>query len=512
MQLIYLYIEKYKNIKKQGFNFSPEFECSFDGHNLAIKEKENVNNIFPQNIDITAIVGKNGSGKSSIFEIFSNILNTHNHLKYFYVLNDGLKNICYINNMNVSSELDVELNISLHKKDDKLVSALNHQVNLQRHVEIYYLNISHLERDGIIKNDVPPPDAPINYLGIFKQNDFYKDSPNDITASYSEFNYDRFHFSQVAEIAGLLTDEKYESLLFKIFSIKKPHSIKIEYNSRELEKIKIANTRQDESDTRTIAEHEPANIENIEKFLKERDDIVIIESKDFKEFFKLAGKIYNSLGLFRLKFITKDAEVIKFSTGEKTILFYLQRIDLMIDKLIEGKKDAILLFDEIELYLHPNWQKRVLKIILDFMIESLDSKKLHFILATHSPFILSDIPKQNIIFLKDGKNVSDEVEIDTFGANIHTLLSHGFFMEDGLMGEFAKEKINEVIKLLNSSNALNDKEIKKCEEVISIVGEPILKRQLQKMLDSKRLSEVEIIKADILKLQARLNEIDDAED
>ena len=31
--------------------------------------------------------------------------------------------------------------------------------------------------------------------------------------------------------------------------------------------------------------------------------------------------------------------------------------------------------------------------------------KLHLILTSHSPFILSDIPKQNIIFLKDGKQV-----------------------------------------------------------------------------------------------------------
>jgi len=27
MELVYLWIEEYKNIKNQGFNFSPWFEC-----------------------------------------------------------------------------------------------------------------------------------------------------------------------------------------------------------------------------------------------------------------------------------------------------------------------------------------------------------------------------------------------------------------------------------------------------------------------------------------------------
>ena len=29
MELVYLWIEDYKNIKKQGFNFSPQFDCKY---------------------------------------------------------------------------------------------------------------------------------------------------------------------------------------------------------------------------------------------------------------------------------------------------------------------------------------------------------------------------------------------------------------------------------------------------------------------------------------------------
>jgi len=65
-------------------------------------------------------------------------------------------------------------------------------------------------------------------------------------------------------------------------------------------------------------------------------------------------------------------------------------------------------------------------------------------------------------------------------------------MEDGLMGEFAKKKIDEAIRLLNQEK-LDEKELKYCEQIISIVGEPIVKNQLQRMLDSKRLSKIDVI-------------------
>ena len=38
MELVYLWVDSYKNIRNQGFNFSPRFECEFDGENLTITE------------------------------------------------------------------------------------------------------------------------------------------------------------------------------------------------------------------------------------------------------------------------------------------------------------------------------------------------------------------------------------------------------------------------------------------------------------------------------------------
>ena len=90
--------------------------------------------------------------------------------------------------------------------------------------------------------------------------------------------------------------------------------------------------------------------------------------------------------------------------------------------------------------------------------------------------------------LRDGDciNVSKHIEIEqTFGANIHSLLSHGFFMDKGFMGEFAKTKINDVYKYLVNNNIKKRFTQNEVKYIIDLIGEPILKKQLQVFYDEK---------------------------
>ena len=93
MELVYLWVEKYKNIIEQGFDFSPRFECKYKDGNLTIcdkekkesKDNEYLENFFGDKINVTAIVGENGSGKSNILEmLFTN--NIIDDCKFFYVV------------------------------------------------------------------------------------------------------------------------------------------------------------------------------------------------------------------------------------------------------------------------------------------------------------------------------------------------------------------------------------------------------------------------------------------
>ena len=99
MELIYLYIEDYKNIKNRGFNFSSKFTCKYDEVKKILQIDENNNhieNFFAENINITAIVGENGSGKSSVLEAILKIVEDEIYENFILVyFDDGLK---YISN------------------------------------------------------------------------------------------------------------------------------------------------------------------------------------------------------------------------------------------------------------------------------------------------------------------------------------------------------------------------------------------------------------------------------
>ena len=208
----------------------------------------------------------------------------------------------------------------------------------------------------------------------------------------------------------------------------------------------------------------------------------------------------------------KNISFNDLSNGER---FLIRFIFNLVFYLMKIKKERFLfiniLLDEIDLGLHPQWQKKFLNLILNIFKNY--SIKLNIILTSHSTFILSDLPKENIIFLEKGKQVYPfEDGKQTFGANIHTLLSHGFFMKDGLMGEFAKSKIDDVIKYLNNDKKSTITTDKDAQNIIDIIGEPIIKRELQRMLKNKmelsNKTEIDTIKDKIKLLTERLEKLE----
>ncbi|PHQ65422.1 MAG: hypothetical protein COB99_04060, partial [Sulfurimonas sp.] len=217
----------------------------------------------------------------------------------------------------------------------------------------------------------------------------------------------------------------------------------------------------------------------------------------------------NYLSIFRFFFLSPKNKNIEYSSGEVIMVDLIAKLIKFKDADI-SKSNIVFFLDEVELFLHPQWQKEYLSYFLNILNFIFPTKKITIVITTHSPFILSDIPKENVIFLKNGEQVEALNKVQTFGANIHTLLSDSFFIRDGLMGEFAKDKINEIIKfheLIKPDNAdiktlkseYEDKQ-KRFWQTQSIIGEDYLKQVVKNHL-------VEIEKILLGKDEAKQNEI-----
>ncbi|MGB5919554.1 AAA family ATPase [Arcobacter sp.] len=515
MELVYLWVEDYKNIKKQGFNFSPRFDCKYDEDTkeLTIDENEDYVSIFPENINVTAIVGENGSGKSSIVEFLAeifrieynknkNLIVDDEHTYNFYLVfkmkdkTYEIKRISYIDEHSLEENKKIENILDCH---------------------IYSNDKQNIENKIILDN------ATIAKMLVYtynKNKDFELSSfmylPNEIIIELCDF------------------DKKFEKLISNNrlypMNISEPDSVYIERMGNEINnQCGYFSSLQDKY-------HQFLIIKLLEKtqstcdysltkqnIIKKLDNKNLIDEENFNLYFSsLEGfhnvKKYNVSNLdkekkkiyleeysdfFEFDFIdNKKRRYSDLSHGEK--ILFGQFLNIYYNSKISKNKNFLFFFDEPEISLHPNWQKSYIKELVLLLAKI--GKNYHFIFTSHSPFLLSDLPKENVIFLEKYKKDEDKnqkvgnckianLDINqTFGANIHTLLSHGFFMKDGLMGEFAKDKINDVINFLNGEKSIIQSK-KEAINIIKIIGEAFLKEKLLKMYDEKfQISKEERIK------------------
>ena len=180
------------------------------------------------------------------------------------------------------------------------------------------------------------------------------------------------------------------------------------------------------------------------------------------------------------------------STGEQSFLslvsrfYHIKKHEIGKDDL---KKNLVILIDEGDAGYHPEWQRKFFKETIEFLSSLFSDHKLQIIFTANAPFLTSDLPKFCITFIEKKSNddfivhEKDNNQSETFGSNIHTLFSDSFYMDGALIGAFAKEKIDSIIKYLNQKDITRpDGEYKK---TIDLIGEPILRRKLQSMWNEK---------------------------
>ena len=139
-----------------------------------------------------------------------------------------------------------------------------------------------------------------------------------------------------------------------------------------------------------------------------------------------------------------------------------------------------LVFDELEICFHPEYQRQFVSRLINMLNAIIFQKNIFFFnvfLITHSPFILSDIPSQRILYLNEGlqKNISN---ISPFAGNIGEMFYDSFFLKSTI-GAFAEEKIKTLIKRLHNKEITSDST--EAKTVIDSIGDAIVKSMLKEV-------------------------------
>lgn len=585
MELLYLYVHNdNKNIKGCEYNFSPNYRFTYD---VATKtfymkwHKPNLQNKwFGDNIlNISAIIGKNGAGKTNLLECIIKSLSGNQGGWIIYLHNGQL----YTNIPKIHDEIKFSFSIS---RFEKFGSPLNNELEKRvddTHVIFYSSSIdraisnnnSHYSKFNDISNAYllrkqryeignTPEFAHISDVDLMQTHDIFRfllfliyvrtshrelvsslKLPDYFQLTFHAYNYTNLNHPTynhlIQNLSNNFADVLKLKLLQRIFATKDIPKTWDETTPCN-EVISLSNSKYDYNIYDLLLDI--YNLNGILYKAKQQGTMggdspftfdVSIDFIDYKFLNTLYDFYYETPvklpycssrafdDTYSNSWITINYGV---SSGERVLYTLLARIFNAIfgkqgeihhvrdNKIINSHdfdgKTIILLLDEPDLQLHPEWQQKFINTLLTAFSKYFPKILFQIIITSHSPIIISDIPKSNILFIEKGPDGYSHIinhlaaTKETFAANINSLYNDSFFLEGIPIGDFAKEKIQHIYNRLNngeiSQNILDE---------IYRIGEPLIKNLLLRLYDSKHQNQATKIRKQ--HLIDELRKIDDIE-
>ena len=167
------------------------------------------------------------------------------------------------------------------------------------------------------------------------------------------------------------------------------------------------------------------------------------------------------------------------SSGESAMIKMFSRVYSGVSSLrVNQHSNFLLIVDEADLYLHPEWQRSFLKRMLLFINSfKLPKETFQIILSSHSPIISSDFLANDIITLLkvDNRTVISKDSVG-FGTSINNLYLNSFSLESSI-GEYSRETLAEIFKSAQTKG-LNKLQY----ELIDEIGDDLIRDGLKEYL------------------------------
>lgn len=455
-----------KKLEIPSFRKLKNFKLDFSNTNKLDSDK---------NMNLTIIIGENGTAKTTIFEAIIGCFLNKEHFNQIGGVEYSYEGKDFVSNEN-KAPIPRKIIVSTYTPIDKLeevTKELEHTKELRK-TNIDRINLQHIAT-RILKHYVFEGKEDINsifnYVG-YRNPDLHLEVNSNKLGSISE----------VANRAVARLMEKYEDVSYLFEDKYKKNDINdvLDYYQKEIDFFKESLEKKGyKIGVRVSLKKGMASkfdaylIKRIYEWEKKLEicalEVLFVLYK-MKVLLSLAKPSYSfdqkkqlflPIDVFNLyhggaEALRKDLKLLEICSTSlwKEVCVVTENNKLPLSMLSSGElslflrifdlydyveHESIILIDEPETHLHPKWIKGYVKILN----ELLGKKRCHVIIATHSPLIVSDVPKNSIVALKNFGGFIEQVKIRerTLGLNYDEILSEVFDLDDdkgNMIHEYAK--------------------------------------------------------------------------
>lgn len=535
-----LYLDKYRGIKNQIIDFDHKFQYEQTYKSLKRREENlyPIGSFYGQAVQtLSCIVGKNGMGKTSIVDFLR---------EFFFKMLRLIEDYGIPCERGYIKEADYqEYNILDEGAGFLIVFHLGKS-------SFFLTNINSVEYEGANPFRAGIYNSVNEFSKVAYFSNMLKNNQEDLFIEDSNRRVDDRHMQEKREIGRSLRGFRQVDYSETESFIRRRKAITLELGKEKVQKDLKEKKEEKGSVNRELC-YQLTFLKNMDAG-KVCDYLDIDEHRIFKITSKIKGWVEETFTLEDLKDPEKlnqleekylflpDAQLQYFSSGQYAKFAFLAKLYWYVagyrkeieryrdiigenefrseDALLDGET-ALIFIDEGETYYHPEWQRKYVKTLFEIMNYVGEASKIQIVITTNSPFLLSDILKEDVTYLAGEK----ERHFDrTLGQNIHRLLKENFFM-DYTIGEYARELIERTMSCLkNPKKGEADSKSEEIREVIlryygkekdiysamqlliEQIGEPVYRHELEMLLEESDVIKKHRSKEQLLEEKRKIEE------